>query len=160
MNGGIEDWSKKKWRVYVISEFEICLDFHGIGQRALVMRRDIKKCLFKGVVSLQSVRKALQIAPPLQCSTARFNAGQVPWSLSPPRLLPSMHFIPCQVCLFHCFLCCLHLPLKPLLVLSCVCQVAPCQATALTRLPYRKAHCCWLWPLSQVTRVSVLSRQV
>lgn len=152
----------KKWRVYVISEFEICLGFHGIGQRALVMRRDIKKCLLKGVVSLQSVRKALQIAPPLQCSTARFNAGQLPWSLSPPRLLPSMHFIPCQVCLFHCAFSAAYTYLSSLclLVLSCVCQTAPCQATALTRLPYRKAYCCWLWPLSQVIRVSVLSRQV
>lgn len=31
-----------------------------------------------------------------------------------------------------------------LLVLSCVGQAAPCQVTALTRVPQRKGHCCWL----------------
>lgn len=42
----------KNWRVYAISEFEFCLDFHGIGQRTLVRRKDTKKCLLKGAVHL------------------------------------------------------------------------------------------------------------
>lgn len=91
----------KNWRDYAISEFEFCLGFCGIGQRALLRRKDIKKCLLKGVLLLWSVREALQIAPPYRCSTACFNTGQVRWGLSPPPLLPSTHFISCQVCLFH-----------------------------------------------------------
>lgn len=54
----------KNWKVYAVSEFESCLGFHGIGQRALVRRKGIKKCLLTGVVCLGSVRQALKIAPP------------------------------------------------------------------------------------------------
>lgn len=110
-------------------------------------RKDVKKCLLKGVVSLWSVREPLQTVPPSGCSTACFNTDQVRWSLSPPPPLLSMCFMCFQVCLFHCVspagYTCLS-SLCPACAELSVCQAAPCQVTALTRLPYRKAHCCWL----------------